>query len=184
MNKNYKLIVLDRDGVINEDSAEYIKSPDEWRAIPGSLEAIVKLNKAGYKVVVISNQSGIARGYFTEQTLQLMHDKMRGELAKLGGFFDSIYYCPHHPDENCQCRKPKSKMLLEALREFNFTPKDVLVIGDSWVDIQLAKNVGCDVVLVKTGKGQKTYMEHKKDLVNVMVFDDLAAVVEKIIKND
>jgi D-glycero-D-manno-heptose 1,7-bisphosphate phosphatase len=220
MNKGYKLIVLDRDGVINEDSDEYIpngfqvlgrrernrapectpcymrsegssqrpqnlkgegyvKSPDEWRAIPGSLEAIVKLNKAGYKVVVISNQSGIARGYFTEQTLQLIHNKMRSALSKLGGFIDYIYYCPHHPDEHCQCRKPKPKMFLEALHRFNFSLKDALIIGDAWVDMQLAKNVGCDVVLVKTGKGKKTYMEHKKDLANVLIFDNLAAVVEK-----
>jgi len=179
MNKIYKLIILDRDGVINEDADDYIKSPDEWRPIAGSLEAIAKLNVAGYKVVVVSNQSGIARGLFTEKTLQLIHEKMRNELAKFGGFIDFIYYCPHHPKENCECRKPKTKMLLEALHQFHCEPKDTLIIGDAWVDVQLAKNTGCDFILVKTGKGQKTYAEHKKDLTNTLIFDSLAAAVEE-----
>jgi D-glycero-D-manno-heptose 1,7-bisphosphate phosphatase len=178
MKKVYKLIALDRDGVINEDSDDYIKSPDEWRAIVGSLEAIAKLNKFGYKVVVISNQSGIARGYFAEKDLQLIQDKMISELSKRGGFIDGVYYCPHHPNDNCECRKPKAKMLLQALRQFGFEPKDALMVGDAWVDVQLAKNVGCDFVLVQTGKGKKTFAEHGKELTNTPVFDNLAAMVE------
>ena len=181
MSKTYKLIMLDRDGVINEDSADYIKSPEEWIPIAGSLEAIAKLNQAGYKVVVVSNQSGIARGYFTEETLQLMHEKMRRELEKFGGFIDYIYYCPHHPDENCECRKPKPKMVLEVLRKFQVRPQEVLLIGDSWADVQLAKNVGCDFILVKTGKGVKTIAEHKNELEKIPIFDNLAAAVEGII---
>ena len=185
MMKTYKLIALDRDGVINEDSDDYIKSPDEWRAIAGSLAAIRKLNKSGHKVVVISNQSGIARGRFAAKTLQLIHDKMRNELAKFGGVIDDIYYCPHHPNDNCECRKPKNKMLLEALQQYGFEPKDALMIGDSWVDVQLAKNVGCDFALVQTGKGKKTLAEHGEELINTPVFANLAAVVEeRLIKNE
>jgi len=179
MANKYKIIILDRDGVINEDSDAYIKSPEEWNAIPGSLEAIVKLNKAGYKIIVISNQSGIARGYFSEKTLELIHDKMNQELAKIGGLVDHIYYCPHHPDDNCECRKPKTKNLLEVLNKYRLHPKDVLMIGDSWVDMKLAENVGCDFVLVKTGKGQKTYINHKKELTKAFIFDNLAEVVAK-----
>jgi len=181
MGKIYQLIILDRDGVINKDSADYIRSPKEWHAITGSLEAITKLNKTGYKVVIISNQSGIARGYFTEKTLKLMHDKMIHKLTKLGGSIDHIYYCPHHPNENCECRKPKPKMLFEALHKFHVEPKNALMIGDSWTDAQLAKNAGCDFVLVKTGKGEKTYTEHQKDLIHTPVFDDLATLVDKML---
>jgi D-glycero-D-manno-heptose 1,7-bisphosphate phosphatase len=183
MNKKYKLIMLDRDGVINEDSAEYIKSPEEWLPVKGSLEAIAKINQAGCKIVVVTNQSGIARGYFTEETLRLMHEKMRRELAKFGGSIDDVCYCPHHPDENCACRKPKPKMVLDILQKFQIQPQDVLFVGDAWVDFQLAKNVGCDFVLVKTGKGIKTIAEHKKELDKTPVFDNLAEVVKDLFKH-
>lgn len=169
--------MLDRDGVINKNSLSYIKSPEEWNPIPGSLEAIAKLNKAGYKVVVVSNQSGIARGYFTEATLQLMHEKMRRELAKLGGFIDEIYYCPHHPDENCECRKPKTQMVLAAFKKFGVNSEEALFVGDAWADFRLAKNIGCDFVLVRTGDGVKTIAEHEKELENTPIFDNLAALV-------
>jgi len=178
--KDYKLIILDRDGVINEDSDEYIKSPEEWHAIPGSLEAIAKLNKAGIKVVIASNQSGIARGFFTEDTLEKIHQKMQAELAKLEGHIDDIFYCPHHPDDNCECRKPKPKMLLDILHKYKIAAQNVLVVGDKLTDIQSAKKIGCDVALVKTGRGLQTIENHYDELNDVRVFDDLAAMVSTI----
>lgn len=159
--KKYQLLILDRDGVINQDSPQYIKSPAEWHAIPGSLEAIADLNRAGIKVVVASNQSGVGRGYFTAETLALIHKKMVTELAKLGGHLDGIYYCPHHPATNCNCRKPKPGLLLNILHDFKIEPKDTLVVGDSLRDIEAAQASGCDSVLVKD--------------------DSLAAVVKSII---
>lgn len=176
MKKHYKIIFLDRDGVINEDSPNYIKSPDEWRAIPGSLEAIAQLNQQGFKVVIISNQSGIGRGYFSYATLETIHHKMQQELAKLNGHIDAILFCPHHPDENCQCRKPKPKILLDALAKFNLTANDALFVGDAWTDVLLAKNAGCDAVLVKTGKGEKTILEHKNDLKNIPILNNLSEI--------
>ena len=146
--KKYKLIILDRDGVINQDSKDYIKSPDEWHAVPGSLEAIAKLNKAGYKVAVASNQSGIARGFFSEKMLQKIHEKMHAELAKVGGHFDAVVYCPHHPDDNCDCRKPKPKMLLDLMQQFNATTAKTLFIGDKNTDVETAKAAGCDAIQV------------------------------------
>jgi len=172
--KKYKLIVLDRDGVINEDSDAYIKSPDEWHAIPGSLETMAKFNKADIKVAVITNQSGVARGFFTEKTLQAIHKKMLTELKKVGGHIDAIVYCPHHPDDNCDCRKPKPKMLLEILQQFNVTPEETLVIGDTIKEVQMAKTVDCDVILVKTGKGKRTIKKHADELTGVPVIEDLA----------
>jgi len=148
----YKLIILDRDGVINFDSKEYIKSPAEWTAIPGSLQAIAKLNQAGFLVAIASNQSGIARGLFTEQTLREIHKTMTTALAKVGGHLDAISYCPHHPDDNCACRKPKPKMLQDLMQQFHVTPAETLFIGDRDTDEQAAQAAGCDVILVTTEK--------------------------------
>ncbi len=143
-----KLILLDRDGVINYDSPDFIKSPDEWRDIPGSLEAIALLNKAGIKVAIASNQSGLARGYFTEKTLQKIHQKMLSELEKHGGHIDKIFYCPHGPNDNCECRKPKPGMLLEAFKYFNITSEEACFAGDSQRDIDAAKAAGCAAILI------------------------------------
>lgn len=175
MSGKYKLIILDRDGVINEDSEEYIKSPEEWIPIAGSLAAIAKLNQAGYKVVVATNQSGIARGYFTGQTLQKIHQKMRDELAKAGGHLDDIVYCPHHPDDNCLCRKPEPGMLKKILQKFNVSAKEVLYIGDSLKDILVAKRIGCDAFFVKTGKGERILKQYADELKDILIFDGLAA---------
>jgi D-glycero-D-manno-heptose 1,7-bisphosphate phosphatase len=177
MKKKYNLVILDRDGVINEDSDEYIKSPAEWIPIPGSLEAIAKLNQAQIKVAVVSNQSGIARGYLTEATLQKIHAKMQSELAKAGGKIDKIYYCPHHPEADCSCRKPKPKLLLAAMRDLKAKPEETIFIGDKWIDYETALNAGCDFILVKTGKGQRTINSHAAELTKITVADDLKTAI-------
>ncbi|KPJ68015.1 MAG: hypothetical protein AMJ43_00945 [Coxiella sp. DG_40] len=178
---NIKLIILDRDGVINEDSDQYIKSPKEWHAISGSLEAIAKLNKTGYKVVVATNQSGIARNFLTVNILSAIHKKMQNKLAKSGGHIDDIFYCPHHPDDNCMCRKPNPKMLLDILNKYNINANKCLLIGDSLKDIHVAKKIGCKVILVKTGKGNKTLREYSHELKNIPIFENLAEAVNFIL---
>lgn len=151
-----KIIVLDRDGVINQDSTNFIKSPDDWRAIPGSLEAIAKLNKRGYKVVVATNQSGVARGYFSQHDLDDIHRKMSQQLAQVGGHLDGIFICPHGPNDNCTCRKPKPGLLLNIAKHFAVSPGHMLAIGDSMRDLLAAKAAGCAAILVRTGNGEAT----------------------------
>lgn len=170
------LIILDRDGVINEDSAEYIKSPDEWHAIPGSLAAIAKLNHAGHTVVIATNQSGIARGYFDLATLQKIHDKLQNELAKVGGHIDGIFYCPHGPDDHCECRKPLPGLFQQIQQQFKTDFSNAIAIGDSYRDIQAAQAVNCKAILVKTGKGKIELIKYP-ELKQVPVFTDLADAV-------
>jgi D-glycero-D-manno-heptose 1,7-bisphosphate phosphatase len=173
-----KMVILDRDGVINYDSDEFIKSPDEWLPIPGSLKAIKKLNDAGILVTVATNQSGVARGLFTATVLQLIHKKFVDLLKDVGGHIDQLEYCPHGPNDNCECRKPKAGMYQKLLADFKMAPKDVLVVGDSWRDLEAAQVAGCDAVLVKTGKGERTLAKQKIDF---PVFDDLSAVVDQLL---
>jgi len=156
MTKHYNLILLDRDGVINFDNEGYISHPDHWQAIPGSLKAIARLNQAGIKVVVVSNQSGLGRGLFTESQLNAVHQKMHDELAKIGGHLDAILYCPHHPNEQCQCRKPNTQLLTMAQHQFNVSKDNMAIIGDSECDVLAGKNLGCDTHLVLTGHGNMT----------------------------
>ncbi len=151
-----KLIILDRDGVINYDSAEFIKKPQEWKPIPGSLEAIARLNQAGYRVVVATNQSGVGRGLLDMTTLSAIHDKMHKALAQCGGRIDAVFYCPHAQDVNCSCRKPKPGLLEDIARRFNVDLAGVPCIGDSLRDLQAAAQVGALPILVLTGKGQMT----------------------------
>ncbi len=174
-----KVIVLDRDGVINEDSDDYIKSPDEWIPISGSLEAIKRLNKAGYKVAVASNQSGIARGYFDEATLAAMHEKMKRLLAQRGAGIDEIAYCPHSPTDNCLCRKPKPGMLIQIAQKLSVKPADMIFVGDAIGDIQAARMAGAKPVLVLTGKGMKTQQNLTPDDA-VPVYQDLAHFVREL----
>jgi len=176
MDKLWNLVILDRDGVINADSDDYIKSPEEWQALPGSLAAIAALNKLNIPVVVCTNQSGLARGFFDLDTLHAMHDKLQAELKLLHGHIDRIYFCPHHPDEHCSCRKPSPEMYLQAMQDFNVQPSRTVVIGDSLSDLQAAAAAGCHRVLVKTGKGERTLakLESKS---SVEVFSDLNAYV-------
>jgi D-glycero-D-manno-heptose 1,7-bisphosphate phosphatase len=151
-----KLVILDRDGVINIDSDQFIKSPEEWKPIPGSLEAIAGLNHAGYRVVVASNQSGIGRGLFDMAALNAINDKMYKALGQLGGRIDALFYCPHPAEANCACRKPKPGMLEDIARRFNAGLAGVPSIGDSLRDAQAAFAAGAQPMLVLTGKGTKT----------------------------
>ncbi len=151
-----KLVILDRDGVINFDSASYIKSPAEWKPIPGSLEAIALLNQAGYRVLVATNQSGIGRGLFDMATLNAIHDKMHRALGLAGGHIDGIFYCPHAQDAGCHCRKPQPGLLEEIGHRFGVSLEGVPFIGDSLRDIEAALAIGAQPVLVLTGKGKKT----------------------------
>lgn len=151
-----KLIILDRDGVINQDSDDYIKSPDEWIPLPGSLEAIAQLTEAGFSVVVATNQSGIARGYYDLNTLEAIHQKMADAVAAAGGKLAGIFYCPHGPDDHCECRKPKDGLIRQIAETFQIDVTNVPFVGDSTRDIEAAISAGCLPILVKTGNGAKT----------------------------
>ncbi len=178
-----KLIVLDRDGVVNHDSDDYIKSPDEWLPIDGSLEAIARLNHSGYTVAIATNQSGLARGHFSVEALTAMHKKMDDVLAKIGGRIDAVFYCPHGPDDACSCRKPKPGMLLEIGQRFNVSLKDVVFIGDSISDINTAVNAHAKAILVRTGKGMKAEkILQSENKISVPVYDDLASAVTAILQ--
>ncbi|AUN96360.1 D-glycero-beta-D-manno-heptose 1,7-bisphosphate 7-phosphatase [Pseudazoarcus pumilus] len=170
-----KLVILDRDGVINQDSDQFIKSPDEWKPIAGSLEAIARLNQYGWRVVVASNQSGIGRGLFGMDTLNAIHDKMVKSLAQVGGRLEAIFFCPHPADSTCDCRKPKPGMYREIGERFNVDLSTVPVVGDSLRDLEAAVAVGARPCLVLTGKGARTEAEHALPE-DTQVFPDLAAV--------
>ncbi|MDI3490980.1 MAG: D-glycero-D-manno-heptose 1,7-bisphosphate phosphatase [Thauera sp.] len=170
-----KLIILDRDGVINADSEQFIKSPDEWKPIPGSLEAIARLNQWGWRVVVASNQSGVGRGLFGMDTLNAINDKMVRSLAQVGGRLDAIFFCPHAADSTCECRKPKSGLFQQIAERFNADLTGVPCVGDSLRDLQAGVRVGCEPYLVLTGKGMKT-REDPALPPDTKIFPDLDAV--------
>jgi D-glycero-D-manno-heptose 1,7-bisphosphate phosphatase len=178
-----RLIVLDRDGVINHDSDHFIKSPDEWAPIPGSLEAIARLNHAGYRVVVATNQSGVGRGLLDFSTLSAIHDKMHRALAHVGGRVDAIFYCPHTAESRCECRKPKAGMLREIGVRFNVDMAGVACIGDGLRDLQAAHAVGAQPMLVLTGKGEKTLREGGFPQ-NTVIFPDLAFAASALLVAD
>ena len=146
-----KLILLDRDGVINEDSDAHIKAPAEWKPLPGSLEAIARLTRAGWQVWVVTNQSGVGRGYFTEDDLAAIHDRMQTEVLKAGGQIAGIEYCPHRPDDGCACRKPRTALLLNIEEALGRDLQGVPFVGDSRRDLECARDRGCEPVLVRTG---------------------------------
>ena len=177
-----KLIILDRDGVINHDSDEFIKSPDEWVPIPGSLEAIARLNQAGYRVVVATNQSGIARGLFNIVTLNAIHQKLHAAAQQVGADIDAIFFCPHAADDHCDCRKPKPGMLQEVSRRFEVSLKGVPNVGDSLRDLQAGFVVGCTPYLVLTGKGEKTRAKGGLPP-GTTIHNNLAAVVDHLLKS-
>ncbi|MDZ7851467.1 MAG: D-glycero-beta-D-manno-heptose 1,7-bisphosphate 7-phosphatase [Halomonas sp.] len=173
-----RLVILDRDGVINHDSDEYVKSLSEWIPYPGAIEAIAKLGHAGWTVAVATNQSGVARGYYDTKTLEAMHDRLRELVHEAGGEIAHIAYCPHGPEDNCECRKP-SPGLLEEIREALALKslKGCWMVGDSLRDLQAGEPLGCRSVLVRTGKGCRTE-EKGEGLEDALVFDDLAAFVD------
>lgn len=180
-----KLVILDRDGVINEDSDGYIRTLDEWIPVPGSIEAIAHLSRAGYKIGVATNQSGLARGYFDDVTLANMHALLCELVEEAGGQVDAICYCPHGPDEGCRCRKPAPGLLEQIGAELQIPVRGAWYVGDTVKDMELALNSGCKPLLVRTGKGKQT--EAKLDAAmraNVTVVDDLVAAAAHILKHD
>jgi D-glycero-D-manno-heptose 1,7-bisphosphate phosphatase len=177
-----KLVILDRDGVINHDSDAYIKSPDEWIPIEKSIDAIATLSHAGFIVVVASNQSGIGRGLFNGEALAAIHNKMLSLVEDAGGKIHGIFFCPHHPDEKCHCRKPEMG-LIEAIEEdLQLSVRNAYFVGDTLKDITLAKAAGCNPILVKTGKGQKT-IDNGVGLENTLVVDNLWSAAQSILSN-
>ncbi|SRR5690625_4410374 len=169
------IVVLDRDGVINHDSDNYIKTVEEWQPIPGAIEAMATLFKAGHRLFVSTNQSGIGRGYYTAETLHAMHEKMLDLLHQAGGKVEGIYYCPHHPDEGCQCRKPLPGMLDTLMKEHQLTLERSFFVGDSLRDLEAGLARGCQPILVKTGKGKRTLEKGlPPHLSHTLIFDDLA----------
>tara|TARA_R110000782_G_scaffold13730_27_gene40382 strand:- start:789 stop:1328 length:540 start_codon:yes stop_codon:yes gene_type:complete len=174
------LIILDRDGVINEDSDDYIKSPAEWQPIPGSLEAIAKLTQHGYRVVIVTNQSGLGRKLFTIEALNAIHMKMNTYLAQFGGVIDAIFFCPHIPKDNCNCRKPKPGLYNDVSERLRVSLNKVFCVGDKMTDIQAIQSAGGKPVLVRTGKGQ---LEIDQGLVpsGIPIYADLATFVDEII---
>ena len=173
-----KLIILDRDGVINEDSDDYIKSPDEWIPIAGSLEALGKLSQNGFKVIIITNQSGIGRKIFSIEMLNAIHKKMCINLAQYGGVIDGIFFCPCAPEENCNCRKPKSGLYNEVSDRLQISLENVFCVGDKITDIQAAQNAGAKPILVKSGKEN---IDSGNIPENIPIYDDLLSFVNKVI---
>ena len=175
-----KLIILDRDGVINQDSDAFVKTPDEWIALPGSLAAIARLSQAGYTVVVASNQSGLARGLFDMATLNAIHAKLHRELAQAGGVIDAIFLCPHGPDDGCACRKPLPGMYHDIASRYDANLAGVPAVGDSLRDLQAATAAGCAPWLVLTGNGAKTRQGELPP--GTRVAADLSAVADALLQ--
>lgn len=175
-----KAIVLDRDGVINKDSDAFIKTPDEWIPIPGSLEAMARLSKAGYKIFIATNQSGVARGFYTLETLQAIHNKMLSLLQQAGGAVEKIAFCPHGPKDGCACRKPKTGMLEELIPDVSMR-KDIPMVGDAARDIRAGIAAGMPAFLVLTGKGKETLQGQPDILPPERIFTDLAALTDRLL---
>jgi D-glycero-D-manno-heptose 1,7-bisphosphate phosphatase len=177
-----KLIILDRDGVINQDSDTYIKTVDEWKPIPGSIDAIVRLFHSGYKVVIATNQSGIGRGFFGYDALEAMHFKLKNLLLNYNVTLSGIFFCPHTPEDQCGCRKPASGLLEQISEELDIDLTGVHIVGDSLRDLQAGLKYNCSPILVRTGKGSNTEIQLKKEqnliLKKTKIFDDLACVAD------
>ncbi len=169
--QNTKFVMLDRDGVINLDSDDSIKSPHEWLPIPGSLEAIAQLSRNGYRIVVITNQSGISRGLLGLETLAEIHAEMHRGVERCGGKIEAVYFCPHAPEDHCDCRKPKPGLLKQFASDYRVSLANIPFIGDSFRDIQASLSAGASPVLVKTGKGLITLKAHPE--INLPVFENL-----------
>ena len=183
-----KLVILDRDGTINEDRDDYVKSPAEWVPVPGALEAIARMNHAGWHTVIATNQSGLARGLFDMATLNAIHERMNRELATLGGRIDAVFFCPHGPDEGCNCRKPLAWPLRDDRRALRRRPHETYVVGDSPRDLQAGAAVGCAPHLVLTGKGArldaKALAKISAELPHAVVHADLAAFAHELLQRE
>lgn len=181
-----KLVVLDRDGVINEDSDQYIKSPAEWVPIPGSLEAIARLCRAEYRVAIVTNQSGIARGLFTLDTLNRIHARMLEHIQRKGGAIDAIMVCPHGPEDDCDCRKPRPGMLQDLAKRLNINLHGVPMVGDSIRDLEAARAAHCSPVLLRTGNGGDSEARLPTSGLpdGIPVFDDLAAFTHVLLRGN
>jgi D-glycero-D-manno-heptose 1,7-bisphosphate phosphatase len=181
-NPEVKLVLLDRDGTLNEDRDDFVKSADEWVALPGALEAVARLNHAGWRVALVTNQSGLGRGLFDMASLNAIHAKMNAELAHHGGRIDAVFFCPHAPDEQCACRKPLPGLLIEAGRRFGVDLSEVPMVGDSLRDLQAGVAAGCQPHLVRTGKAAVLSDEDlaglERAVPGTLVHADLAAFVE------
>lgn len=179
-----RLVILDRDGVINEDSDDYIKSLDEWQPIPGSIDAIARLSRAGFRIGVATNQSGIARGYFDEITLANMHALLCALVEDEGGQVDAICYCPHGPDEGCHCRKPAPGLLEQLSTELQLPLEGAWYVGDTQKDLELGIAMQCRPILVRSGKGARTEARLEPAMrAAVTVVDDLAAAADHILRH-
>ena len=175
------MVILDRDGVINHIMEDDATTVDGWDPIAGSIEAISRLKKAGYLVTIASNHSGVARGYYSEQQLQQMHDKLQRLLASRGVSVDGIFYCPHGPEANCICRKPKPGLLFQIAQQFGIDLAETPLVGDNITDIQAAKMANARPILVRTGKGEYV-MQHFPEALDVPVYDDLAHFVRETLR--
>ncbi len=180
MAETEKLIVLDRDGVINYDSDEYVKTVDEWIELPGAMQALAKLTKAGFKIAIATNQSGIARNYFSIKTLDAMHEKMHKLATQAGAKINFIAYCPHGPDDKCDCRKPLPGLIKQIEDGLKLSAKGCYMVGDSLRDLQAGSAAELKPILVLTGKGQRT-LKKAQGLEGIPVFDDLAAFVDSLV---
>jgi len=169
-----RVVILDRDGVINEDSPAYVKSPEEWHPIPGSLEAMARLTAGGFKVYIATNQAAVGRGLITREVLEAIHARLTASVESAGGRIDGLAYCPHHPDDGCGCRKPAPGLIHALARDHGFDPVSVPFVGDSRRDIDAAEAAGCEPLLVRTGNGRETEIVRP----DVRAFDDLAAVAD------
>ena len=178
-----RLVILDRDGVINQDSGEFIKSADEWLPLPGSIAAIASLSAAGFVVAVASNQSGLTRKLFDAEALKAIHQKLCRLVVTAGGYIDRIIVCPHGPNDGCECRKPKTGMLLELGNDYGVPLQDVPMVGDSLRDLQAASAAGAKPILVRTGNGSYTEKHLPPELLAIDIYDDLAAAAAAIVED-
>lgn len=174
-----RLIILDRDGVINQDSLEYIKSPAEWVPLPGSIDAIARLHKQGFKIAIATNQSGIARGLYSEETLQQIHDKLQSLVRACGGKIDCIQYCPHMPDAGCACRKPKPGMLHAIAKQLGCSLEHAIMVGDRHTDVLVAMHVGVKPMVVLSGMTDKKQIQ---SIQKVPIFTSLQSCVDEILQ--
>ena len=168
-----RFVAIDRDGVINEDSDEYIKSESEWIPIAGSIDGIARLTQAGFRIVIVTNQSGLSRGLFDLAALNGIHKKLQDCLSRNGSRVEMIFFCPHGPTDHCNCRKPSPGLLLQIEDRFNLDLAGLPFIGDSFSDVEAARKVGMEPILVRTGKGEQTLSDHPQKLSDVRVFSNL-----------